>query len=478
MNRTFNYQILKLSNGDFDQTETEPSGLQTLFIQRKNGVNNLLTPDGTIGTQELGADPRFGIAAPVLKNDITATPGGLNLNVRSGRSATLTDPNNPLSLSTQTDTFSINGRIYTSVFDAITRTFNKNTPLNRQATAVIDTQGRTTQFQFANLSAANFSYDARGRLTTATYGAAGATRTSNFTYNSGGFLSSFTDPLGRIQSYAYDTAGRLTQKTLPDGRIITFTYDAWQSDITDSAGTPRAQFTFTPVNLGASYTAPNVGGNNQTTYAYNLDRQLTTITRPDAQVLNFTYDTAGRLSALTIPGGQYGYAYNATTGNVSSITAPGGGALSYTYDGFLPTRTTWAGTVAGNVSRTFDNDFRIASQSVNGGNTVNFTYDDDSLLTTAGSLALTRDAQNGLLTGTTLGNVADAIGYNNFAESTSYTASFSSTQLLSEQYTRDKLGRITQKTETIGGATNALAYTYDQAGRLSTVALNGAALPL
>ena len=148
LNRTSNYQVQLLPSNDLNQIETEPSGLQTLFIQRKNGVNNVLTPDGVIGTQTFGADPRFGINAPLLTGDITQTPGGLNLNVISVRSVTLTDPNNPLSLSTQTDTLDINGQIYTSVFDATTRTFSQSTPLDRQATAVIDTQGRTTQFQF------------------------------------------------------------------------------------------------------------------------------------------------------------------------------------------------------------------------------------------------------------------------------------------------------------------------------------------
>jgi YD repeat-containing protein len=226
-----------------------------------------------------------------------------------------------------------------------------------------------------------------------------------------------------------------------------------------------------------SYTPPAVPGGGHTNYAYNKDRQLTTVTRPDSQTINLNYDSAGRLSTLNIPGGQYSYNYSATTGNVTGITATGGGTLAFSYDGSLLTGTTWAGTVAGSLTRTFDNFFRLSSQSVNGANTVNFTYDNDSLLTGAGSLTLTRSAQNGLVTGTTLGNLTDTVGYNGFAEPTSYTASFSSTQVLNEQYTRDKLGRITQKVEIIGGATNTYAYSYDQAGRLSTVTLNGAGTP-
>ncbi len=42
------------------------------------------------------------------------------------------------------------------------------------------------------------------------------------------------------------------------------------------------------------------------------------------------------------------------------------------------------------------------------------------------------------------------------------------------QFVRDKLGRITQKTETIGGVTSTYGYTYDSTGRLTAVTLNGA----
>ena len=91
------------------------------------------------------------------------------------------------------------------------------------------------------------------------------------------------------------------------------------------------------------------------------------------------------------------------TGNVSNITAPDGGTQSFTYDGSLLLSTTWAGTVAGSVARTYDNDFRITTRNVNGGHNVSFGYDNDSLLTSAGSQSLAYDPTNGLLTDTTLG---------------------------------------------------------------------------
>ena len=206
----------------------------------------------------------------------------------------------------------------------------------------------------------------------------------------------------------------------------------------------------------ASYTAP---GPTATGYTYNNDRQLTRVTRPEGTYLDFGYDTSGRLWTLTLPGGgQVIRSYNGTTGQLSTITAADGGTLTFGYSGGLPTSETWAGTVAGSLSRTYDNNFRLSYRSINGGNTISYQYDDDGLLIGAGGLTLTRNAQNGLLTGTTVGNVTDAWTYNGFAEPTSYIANYSGSPRYSVQYNSyDKLGRITQKTETIlGGSPDIL----------------------
>ncbi len=125
--------------------------------------------------------------------------------------------------------------------------------------------------------------------------------------------------------------------------------------------------------------------------------------------------------------------------------------------------------MAGSVSRTYDNDFRLTSRSVNGGNTISFGYDNDSLLTSVGAETLTYDPANGLLTGTTLGVVTDGFTYNGFADVDIYTASVNASAVFSTSFVRDKLGRITQKTETVQGVTHVFDYSYDTAGRLTNV---------
>src|SRR5262245_18381282 len=121
--------------------------------------------------------------APLTVARTVTTPGGLNFASLFTRAVTLSTPGNPLSLVSQTDTITINGRVYTRTFDAPSRTFTSVSPLNRQGTQVIDAQGRLTQFQFGGLNALNLAYDARGRISTVTSGTRAEMHTFTFAYN-------------------------------------------------------------------------------------------------------------------------------------------------------------------------------------------------------------------------------------------------------------------------------------------------------
>lgn len=473
LNRTLSVEALQLPAGDRQRNVTLPNGLQQTLLERQNGTTVLAPPDGAITDTTFGPDPRWRMLAPLVTSSLITMPGGLSYGMTFSRTASLTgaDPLNVLSI---TDARTINGRTYASVYTAATRTFAFAMPTGRAASRTIDGQGRTTAEQTANLAPASYGYDARGRLATVTLGTGPEARASSQTYNASGFLASITDSLNRVTSFFYDGAGRVTQQTLADASVISFGYDAADNltSITPP-GRPAHTFTYNSMNLPATYTPPEVVGTGPTQYAYNIDRQLTTITQPGGATIAHAYDAAGRLSATTIAGGSYAYAYSATTGNLVGIAAPNGPALAFVFDGSLPLGQTWSGAVAGSVSQTFNNFFLPATQSVNGANTISFAYDNDNLLTGAGSLAIVRAAVNGLIIATALGNVTDARGDNAFGELTSYNASFGATPLYSFTATRDKLGRITQKTETLGGSTATYEYGYDLAGRLREVKLNG-----
>jgi RHS repeat-associated protein len=78
-----------------------------------------------------------------------------------------------------------------------------------------------------------------------------------------------------------------------------------------------------------------------------------------------------------------------------------------------------------------------------------------------------------LLSGTSLGSVATSITYNAFGERATDEALLGAASLYRNVYTRDRLGRITRKVETVEGATTTFEYAYDLAGRLEQVKTDG-----
>jgi len=151
-------------------------------------------------------------------------------------------------------------------------------------------------------------------------------------------------------------------------------------------------------------------------------------------------------------------------------------SMSFAYDGSMQTGVTFTGTVNGSLGWTFDNNFWITSESVNG-SAINFTYDNDGRLNSVGDLTITRNWQNGFLTGTALGTIIDSYSYSTFGETASYIAKVSGASVFDVQYTRDAIGRIVTKTETIGGGasgtTTVYEYSYDMVGRLTAVKEGG-----
>ena len=147
--------------------------------------------------------------------------------------------------------------------------------------------------------------------------------------------------------------------------------------------------------------------------------------------------------------------------------------MTHTYDTSLLATSTWTGTITGSVERTYDAANRLSTQSINGGQAITFTYDDGGFLTGAGALTLGRTPQGGLLANTTLGVVNAASTYDGNEKVLTHQVMAGSTTLFDQQFTRDGLGRITQKIETIEGATTTFDYTYDATGQLTQVTQDG-----
>ena len=303
----------------------------------------------------------------------------------------------------------------------------------------------------------------------------GTGHTWSFGYDTLGYSNGTTDPLGHLVSMTNDAIGRPIQTVLADSRLLASSYDGDSNLTTETLPSLAVHgFSYNPIDQLASYNPPSLGaGTWATQYTYHFDGRPSITTRPDGVTITGAYDSAGRLHTTTYPQGTITRSYSPTTGQLAALAAPNGETLSYTYDGFLRTGLTWTGPVAGAVTFGFDSSLRLVSRAVNG-QALALGYDADSLLTQSGAMTLTRDPQNGRLTGTTLGSVTDAYTYDSNGLLSGYVANYSGTPLYSETVQRDLLGRITQKTETIGATTHVWGYTFDLAGRLTDVTLDGA----
>nr|MEC4314924.1 RHS repeat-associated core domain-containing protein [Thiotrichaceae bacterium] len=433
--------------------------------------------NGTIITINEGFDPRFSddIGQRFVPKKVTVTtPSGLTNVTQYLRQPKLADKNDPLSLTSLVDNVDVNGLVTSSIYDKAAQTLTVTTPAKRSAISYLDTAGRVIKQSSAGVFDTTYVYDADGRLSSVTESEGENARITTIAYDDRNNIASITNPLGQQVRFVYDSLDRLIKQVLLGEREVAYSYDA-NGNVTSITPPERNPHTFSYDAIGqqVQYIPPVIVNipSSQTQSVYNLDKQLVQAIHPDQQQTNFNYNpTTGRLDSIAMPHGNQTYAYDATSGQLTTITASADNtSLQYAYDGFLPVSETWVGEISGVVNVSYDNHFRVTNQNVNNAAQIAYAYDADSLLTQAGDLALTYDAQTGFLTSTQLGGFTTQRTYNPFGELDAVVGRLNDVVLYWAQYQYDKLGRIAQKAETVNGQSHIYNYGYDVAGRLISV---------
>ena len=228
-------------------------------------------------------------------------------------------------------------------------------------------------------------------------------------------------------------------------------------------------FGYNSVNLNSAYQTPLSGSYS---YIYDKDRRLIQTNFPSGKTIINDYvdptDPAdkSRLQQIRTPEGNIDFTYLCGT-KIESI-AKGTESITYGYDGKLVTSETLTGTLNQSLAYTYNNDFDVSGFTY-AGDTVSYSYDNDGLLTGAGSYIITRNAANGLPESVNGGALNLARTFNGYGEVDSQTTAAGSQNVASWSLTRDDNGRITDKTETVAGGASNYVYTYDAVGRLLTV---------
>lgn len=481
----------RLSSFDTDR-DFDGSGWKD--IRRSNGLRYLQSENvrGETNTQLLNGrqvqasaqrspDPRFGLAASfssaeeIVMSTLTMSRAASLL--RSRRIEPIV-ANAQLGQLDLYETSSINGRAYLSDYDATNRVWSQSSPEGRASVTAINVQGQPTQIAIAGLALMENGYDTRGRLVSVAAGVGAARREWRFDYDARGFLASVRDPLERVTTFVNDPIGRITEERLPGARVVALRYDG-NSNVTGVTPPGRTEHTFTYNALDRlqQYTPPTLAGvpRVDTTFSYNRDQQVTGIDRPDERPVTLSYAIATDfLNRVATSSRAIDFGRD-DAGRVINTTVDGAASNQMDYLGDLLARD-------GDVLFGYDNNFWLTSVTYPSSppsavSATTYDYDDDGLLTQAthaGSvLALARNSANGLLEGTSAQRISDVWQYNPFGEPTNYEARIDAVSVFSTVFERDRLGRVTRKTETIAGTATVSDYAYDAAGHLDTVTVAG-----
>jgi RHS repeat-associated protein len=477
MGRSATYKVETLSTGDQRLTTTDASGGVSVATTLTNGTQTASYPDGSTVSVTSGPDPRWGMMSPVLESMTRSTPGGLKETTVGARTAR-TAANNPLNLSTQTDTLTVNGRSSTSVYDAASHTYTLTDSTGHTRIVTVTPGGQIASETPADgIDTINYSYDAQGHLIQVTQG----NRSVIYAYDSGNNLISRTDAGNNVTSYVHDPAGHTIQITLPGGEVYQYGYDANgnMTSVTMPNGAVH-NLDYTTLDQLTSYLPPQNGSGYQ--WSYNLDRELSQFTLPDGQAVVSSYDDGGRIlsdvyaeSSIT-----YGYGANDPTDRVSDVSlTPSSGPTQiagFSYDGSLVVSASQSGSASASYQYTYDNNWFLTGLALTAGSdTVNLplTRDADGSITTEGPFSITRDGPGGLASQITDGTMTATMGYAGEGGLATRDLTIGSTTDYSIQLTYDDVGRVSQKIETVSGVQHTFVYTYDPDGQLTQVTEDG-----
>jgi RHS repeat-associated protein len=215
-----------------------------------------------------------------------------------------------------------------------------------------DALSRRTQMTRPNSVTTNYTYDNLSRLSSVLHQLSGSTIDgASYTLDSAGNRTSKTDYLAALTSnYTYDAIYQLTQVTQANNTTESYSYDPVgnrTASLGVSSYTTNASNELT-ANSNASYTYDSNGNtltkvvsSNTTTYAWDYENRLTSVTLPGSGgTVSFKYDPLGRRIYKSLSGG---------------------GTSVFAYDGDnLVEETNSSGSVIARYSQTEDVDEPLA----------------------------------------------------------------------------------------------------------------------
>lgn len=467
-------------DGSYSRSLRRASGDFSTYKELDNGsytaVNSVMQKDVT-----LSSDSRYGHLRP-MPAIVTEVIENKRRQINISNSVTGFS-SDPFTFSSLETLITKDSNIWRTIFDRSTRLLTTISPKGAVRKVKLDEYDRVIEVQNAQDTPYNFEYNSSGQVVETRQG---LRNKKTYTYSSQGYLSSIRDALGNENTFAYDLAGRL-KTSVKSGDITTYSYDkdGLIASISPPGKLPH-NFRYNSVGDISSYRPPFPLGFSQknTLYEYNTDGQLTRVIRPNQEPVNYSYSyVTGLLQSIGNQSTSQKYKYRRDSDLIDTVTSFDGISSSYLY--FGGEISSERQKVVGNrdyetlVEFSFDNLFRRSKRLIRadflpeGRSTVNMIYDIDDSLKKVGDLTFSYESQSGRLSSSALYSVVERYQYDSFGALTSYQAEYLGTILYSYSLIRDNTGRVIGKTETVSGVSNSYSYKFDSIGRLAEVYRNG-----
>jgi RHS repeat-associated protein len=358
----------------------------------------------------------------------------------------------------------------------------------------LDVWGRLSSISDRNNNKISYNYNGAGQLSSIvdTHGA--ATGTTSFTYtsagyvstmtdpsgrlwqyfqNSSGYLTSYIDPAGKTTQYSYDSYGNLTQITTPAGNITNIAYDAGNSNRVTSVTRLVHPSDQSGPTTSYSYGSPD-GSSCDSTPGWTQ----TTETDPNQHTLTYCADDRSRITK-TIDGAghtrqtsytQDGYIQTLT----SSLTTPT--TFSYSNDGNDNVQQIQEGSGSSSITTKLQyadssNPFLPTQVTDPQQNNVNYAYDGNGnlqsmtdQLTTQKQAKFTYNSDGTIATSTDPDGAETDYHYTN-GNLTSIIEPGSDLNDISLSY--DSENRVTDISSVSGSTGHEVEYTYDALDRIT-----------
>ena len=362
-----------------------------------------------------------------------------------------------------------------TVFDSSNKTIQTSSIMGRSSNQTINAQMQTLQLQASpEFLPVNFSYNTLGQLTEVTQG----DRITKMFYDQHGFLSEIIDPENRNTKLINDAIGRTLKTITPDSEETKVDYDK-NSNIVGITPPQRLlhRFVNNVLDLVASYTAP--GTSLSKTYQYDFDKRITKSISEESSNTDFIYGSAhltednNKLINLNTTSLSFEYGYHPASKLLEAVRSSDQITIAYNRAADLLLSKTYSERFPASVQYTYNPAGLLQTSEGINNQVINQSFDLDKALIQNGDLIIERSASSVLPKKKILGNFVESISYSTFGEISLREIKHSGNLIFSETYSRDKLGRITQKNILKNNVNTSQAFSYDLNGRLKTVSENG-----